>query len=412
LARFSLNHREMHSATPSETEARCVRPRCQQLQEQLRHLQKIETLGHLSGGMAHDFANVLTVIIGSTELLLESLPAADRRGEYARDIMEAAKRARGLTARLLAFSRMDRPQRLVVDLNDIVRDMQKVLTRTIREDIELEFRQTAGLDPIRVDKTQMEQVLVNLVVNARDAMPRGGRVTIETRFVALTTAVGQRGISLSPGRYVVLSVTDTGCGMSPETRQRLFEPLFTTKASGDGTGFGLFTCDTIVRESGGLIFVDTEPNAGSVFTVLLPAAGRDDERPRAASTPGTEVGGREAVLLLEDSAEVRTVVRRMLDGLGYRVLEAASASEALKIVETHGPGIQLVLSDVVIPDGTGAEVVRQVQARVPGMKALFMSGHTTQTLQRQNRLPAGASFIQKPFGRQAFGQKLREVLDA
>jgi CheY-like chemotaxis protein len=375
-------------------------------------MQKIETLGHLSGGMAHDFANVLTVIIGSTELLLESLPPADRRGEYARDIMEAAKRARGLTARLLAFSRMDQPRRLVLDLNEVVRGMQKVLTRTIREDIKLDFRLTAGLDPIRVDKIQMEQVLVNLVVNARDAMPRGGRVTIETRFVTLTTSVGQRGISLSPGRYVVLSVTDTGSGMTPETRKHLFEPLFTTKPSGDGTGFGLFTCDTIVRESGGLIFVDTEPNAGSVFTVLLPAATHSDDGPRAASTPGAEAGGREAVLLLEDSVEVRTVVRRMLDGLGYRVLEAENASEALEIAALHGAGIQLILSDVIIPDGTGAEVVRQVQARVPGIKALFMSGHTTQTLHRQNRLPAGASFIQKPFGRQAFGQKLREVLDA
>jgi nitrogen-specific signal transduction histidine kinase len=390
----------------------CGSERCQQLQAQLRHLQKVETLGHLSGGMAHDFANVLTVIIGSSEQLLESLPAADRRGEYARDILDAATRARGLTAQFLAFSRVERPQPAVIDLNSVVRGMQTILSRTIHADIELEFRLTAGIDPIRIDKIQLEQVLVNLVVNARDAMPHGGKATIETRFMTLTTAVGQRGITLAPGRYVVLSVTDTGCGMSAETRRQLFEPLFTTKASGVGTGFGLFTCDTIVRESGGLIFVDSEPDAGSVFTVLLPASADAREKASAPPGPAQDSAGHESVLLLEDSPEVRTVVRRMLGGLGYRVFEAANGREALAMVDQHGAEISLILSDVILPDVSGAEVVRRVQARVPGIKALFMSGHTTQALLRQNRLPAGASFIQKPFGRQAFGQKLREVLDA
>jgi nitrogen-specific signal transduction histidine kinase/CheY-like chemotaxis protein len=390
----------------------CGSERCQQLRAQLRHLQKVETLGHLSGGMAHDFANVLTVIIGSSEQLLESLPAADRRGEYARDILDAATRARGLTAQFLAFSRSERPQPAVIDLNSVVRGMQNILSRTIHADIELEFRLTAGIDAIRVNKIQLEQVLVNLVVNARDAMPHGGKVTIETRFMTLTTAVGQRGITLAPGRYVVLAVTDTGCGMSADTRRQLFEPLFTTKASGIGTGFGLFTCDTIVRESGGLIFVDSEPDAGSVFTVLLPASAEAREKASAPPRPAQETAGHESILLLEDSPEVRVVVRRMLGGLGYRVFEAASGREALAMVDQHGAEIRLILSDVILPDVSGAEVVRQVRARVPGIKALFMSGHTTQALFRQNRLPAGASFIQKPFGRQAFGQKLREVLDA
>jgi CheY-like chemotaxis protein len=362
--------------------------------------------------MAHDFANVLTVIIGSSEQLLESLPAADRRGEYARDILDAATRARGLTAQFLAFSRAERPQPAVIDLNSVVRGMQNILSRTIHADIELEFRLTAGIDAIRIDKIQLEQVLVNLVVNARDAMPHGGKVTIETRFVTLTTAVGQRGITLTPGRYVVLSVIDTGSGMSADTRRQLFEPLFTTKASGVGTGFGLFTCDTIVRESGGLIFVDSEPDAGSVFTVLLPASADAREEASAPPRPAQDSAGHESVLLLEDSPEVRAVVRRMLGGLGYRVFEAANGREALAMVDQHGAEISLILSDVILPDVSGAEVVRRVQARVPGIKALFMSGHTTQALLRQNRLPAGASFIQKPFGRQAFGQKLREVLDA
>jgi two-component system cell cycle sensor histidine kinase/response regulator CckA len=412
LAWFSLYDRHMQTATRSATELECGKQRCQHLQEQLRHMQKIETLGHLSGGMAHDFANVLTVIIGSSEQLVESLPAADSRGEYARDILDAATRARSLTAQFLALSRSERPQPTVIDLNTIVRGMQNILARTIREDIALEFRLAAGIDPVRLDKVQLEQVLINLVVNARDAMPHGGKVTIETRFMTLTAAVGQRSISLAPGRYVVLSVADTGCGMSAETRRRLFEPLFTTKASGDGTGFGLFTCDTIVRESGGLIFVDSEPDAGSVFTVLLPAWAASEEKLRATPTSTGNVGGHESVLLLEDSPEVRTVVRRMLDGLGYRVFEAATAHEALAVIDLHGDAIDLVLSDVIIPEVSGMEVVRRVQARVPGIKALFMSGHSTQALLRHNRLPEGANFIQKPFGRLAFGQKLREVLDA
>jgi signal transduction histidine kinase len=201
----------MPSATPSGADLGCGNQRCQHLQEQLRHLQKIETLGHLSGGMAHDFANVLTVIIGSGEQLLESLPAADPRGEYARDILDAATRARGLTAQFLAFSRSERPQPAVIELNAVVRGMQNILARTIREDIELEFRLTSGIDPIRLDKIQLEQVLVNLVVNARDAMPHGGKVTIETRFMTLTTAVGQRGISVCSVVFVVVYVCDLWC---------------------------------------------------------------------------------------------------------------------------------------------------------------------------------------------------------
>ena len=396
---------------PPGTELVRVQQQCELLQEQVRHLQKIETLGHLAGGVAHDFANLLTVILGSSELLLETLPPDDTRRSHANDILEAAGRGRRLTSQLLAFSRSDRPEPTVIDVNGVVREMQSILSRTIREDIDLQFCLTAGVDAIRLDKTQLEQILINLVVNARDAIQSRGQVTIETRFVTLTTPVQQRGTTLGPGRYVVLAVTDTGSGMTNETRKRLFEPLFTTKARGEGTGYGLFTCDTIVREAGGLIFADSEVGAGSVFTVLLPAA-TEPKRPIACPPPVGDVRGDETILLLEDSTGVRTVVRRMLEGLGYRVLEAATPDEALALVKLHGTVLDLVVSDVIIPEVSGPEVVRRVRARVPAIKALFMSGHTTRALMRENRLPDSAHFIQKPFGRAAFGQKLREVLDA
>jgi nitrogen-specific signal transduction histidine kinase len=402
----------MNNATTAQvTELARVRQQAHLLEEQLQHLQKIETLGHLVGGVAHDFANLLTVILGSAELLIDCLPAADRGRDHARDILDAANRARGLTAQLLAFSRSERPQPAVIDLNEVVQGMQGILGRTIREDIDLQFCLTTGVDSVCLDKTQLEQVLVNLVVNARDAMPGCGRVTVETRFVTLTAPVEQRGASLTAGRYAVLAVSDTGSGMSAETRQRLFEPLFTTKAKGNGTGFGLFTCDTIIREAGGLIFADSELGSGSVFTVLLPAVA-ESKGLLPAVAPASERRGHESVLLVEDSAGVRTVVRRALEGLGYRVFESATAREALALVDAHGPGLDLVFSDVILSDTTGAEIVRGVQARVPGIKALFMSGHTTQYLLREHRLPSGACFIQKPFGRLALGQKLREVLDA
>jgi CheY-like chemotaxis protein len=333
--------------------------------------------------------------------------------EHAQDILDATHCARGLTGQLLAFSRSDRPEPAVIDLNEVVRGIQGILSRAIREDIDLHYQLTTGVDAVRIDRTQLEQVVINLATNARDAMPRGGRVTIETRFVTLTVPVEQRGARLTPGRYAVLALTDTGCGLTAETRQHLFEPLFTTKPKGHGTGFGLSTCDTIIRAAGGLIFADSEPGTGSVFTVLLPAATAPAPAVPGISAPvAGQHRGHESVLLLEDSAGVRAVVRRTLEGFGYRVFEAATAEEALALAGRYGVALDLVLSDVILPKTGGAETVGRLQALVPGIKALFMSGHTTEHLVRENRLPPGANFIQKPFERDAFGRTLRAVLDA
>jgi len=402
----------MQTASSAGGELDAARQKCQVLQDQLRQLQKMEAVGHLTGGIAHDFANVLTVVIGSAELLVDTLPDGDNRRSYAEDILQAAGRARGLTAQLLAFSRRRATQPAVLDLNAVVLGARTMLGPASSEDIELVFRLDDGIDPVRADKVQIEQVLMNLVVNARDAMPHGGRLTIETRPVTLTTRLSQHGASVGPGRYTMLAVTDTGCGMAPETRRRLFEPLFTTKASGNGTGFGLFTCDGIVSECGGLILVDTEPGGGSVFTVLLPALPGVSAIEVLDSPAAADLRGHETVLVVEDDLETRMIVRRTLEGFGYRVLDAATGRRALSLLDTHKAAVDLILTDVVIPDINGPEIVRRAQARFAKLKPLFMSGHSTHALLRDGRLQTGANFIQKPFGSVAFGKKLREVLDA
>jgi CheY-like chemotaxis protein len=306
-----------------------------------------------------------------------------------------------------ASGRTDRPQPVILELNLLVREMERTLARAVRDDVEFLLSLSPDAGPVRVDRAQLEAVLLHLVVNATDAMPAGGRVTVETRFVTLATPMSQRGTTLDPGRYAVLAVSDTGTGMTPDTWKRLFDPLFTTKAGGASTGPGLVTCDAIVRDAGGLIFADSELGAGSVFTVLLPPADR-----RVPPSASACLEGHETILVLEDCAGVRTVVRRMLEGLGYRVLESATAEQALAIADAHRADLDLVLSDVVLQGVSGAEVVRQIQARAPRVRSMLMSGHTLETLSREHRLPDGAAFIQKPFDRRAFARKIREVLGA
>jgi nitrogen-specific signal transduction histidine kinase len=402
----------MYTDGSAGSELEASRQKCQLLQDQLQQLQKMEAVGHLTGGIAHDFANVLTVILGSGEMLVETLPPGDSRREYASDILEAADRARALTAQLLAFSRRRAAEPIVLDLNDVVTGMRNLLERTSGEDIDLRLRLAPNLDPVRADRVQIEQVLMNLVGNARDAMPHGGNLTIETRPVKLTTTLSQHGSSVGPGQYTMLAVTDTGDGMSPETRQRLFEPLFTTKASGHGTGFGLFTCDGIVTGCGGLILVDTEPGGGSVFTVLLPAVSGAVSAPARDVATKAGLQGHERVLVIEDNAETRTILRRVLEGFGYHVQEAGTGAAALALIGGKAPAVDIIISDVIIPGLNGPEVVRQAQSRFPTIKALFMSGHTTHALLRDGRLQGGLNFIQKPFGSLALASKLREVLDA
>lgn len=294
-----------------------------------------------------------------------------------------------------------------LDLNEVVRKMQNTLAGTVRDGIDLVLSLSPEAGPVAVDRAALEEVLRHLVVNATDAIAARGRITLETRFVSLATPLSQRGTTLASGRYAVLAVSDTGSGMTPDTWKRLFSPLFTTTVGGACTGFGLCDCDAIVRDAGGLIFADTELGAGSVFTVLLPTADR-----RAAPSARAGLEGDETILVLEDSVGVRTVVRRMLESLGYRVFESATADEALAVADAHGAELDLVLSDIILENVSGTEVVRQVQARAPRVRSIFMSGHTTQTLSRENQLPDGAAFLQKPFDRLTFARKLREVLSA
>ena len=384
-----------------------VQQECQRLQDQLQRL-ATDIPGLEPDGVAREFVGLLTVVLGNSALLDEPAPATDRRRDHARDMLDAAAKAGHLRAQLLTGGSGTRPEMAAIEINDVLRELRSTLARAVGERVDLRLSLSAGVDPVRVDRAELEQVLLHLVRNAADAMPGGGPLTIETRFVTLTAPVTQRGASLAPGRYAVLAVSDTGRGMTADTRNGLFALPAQARVAGSGPRAGLATCDAIIRDAGGLIFVDSELGAGSVFTVLLPAAPVSG----APAAPPEDLHGRETILILEDSVGVRTVVRRMLEGFGYRVHEAATAQEALAQAEAHGAQLDLMLSDVILPDVSGAEVVRQIQARVPQIKAMFMSGHTTQTLNREHRLPDGAAFIQKPFERVAFARQLREVLDA
>jgi two-component system cell cycle sensor histidine kinase/response regulator CckA len=375
------------------------------LEDQVRHLQKVEAVGQFTGGIAHDFNNLLAVILGIDTLLLDAMPESDPRRPDAQGIMDAALRAADLTKQLLAFTRQHTFEPRVIDLNAIVGGAEKMLRRIIGEDIALTITLAGGVGRVRADARLIEQVLMNLVVNARDAMPAGGKLSIET--------------SSGRGGYVRMTVGDTGDGMDAETRRRVFEPFFTTKAQAHGTGLGLSVCQGIVQQSGGIIDVDSTPGKGTVFEVRLPVvddglAAVDEEIAAAVprDTVAIDRGGTEVVLVVEDEAGVRALVHRMLSRVGYRVICARDAQEAFAILHSSDEPIDLVLCDVVMPDLGGPDVVSRVQARSPGTRALFMSGHTTHALVRNGTLRKGHAFIQKPFTPSALVSKIREVLDA
>jgi CheY-like chemotaxis protein len=291
-----------------------------------------------------------------------------------------------------------------INPNSVLADLQSALLMSVGKDVALTFTLGSDIHPVRVGQAQFERLVVDLVVNAAAAIEGQGRVTVETRLVTLATVVAQRGASLPPGRYVVIAVTDTGRGMTAEARNRLFQLPSTAETRVPGDGCGLGRGDTMVRAAGGLIFVDSEIGAGTAVTVLLPVAEGD-----AVSRAG-DPGGDETILLIDDSVGVRTLVRRTLERLGYQVFEASSGAEAHGILDALATPIDLVLCDVILSDSTGAEIVRQIQGRVPGVRSIFMSGHTVHTLSPQAQLPEGANFIQKPFERPAFAKQLREVL--
>ena len=380
--------------------------------ERLRAAQKMEAIGRLAAGIAHDFNNLLTAIIGSTDLLLEALPPDHPAREDALESRKAALRAADLTHQLLAFSRQQVLAPRTVDLNAIVHDVERLLRRLIGEDIELRTVLARELAPIRADPSQLEQVLVNLVVNARDAMPRGGTLTLETATMTLDETYVADQPLVAAGEYVMLAVNDTGAGMDEATKSRVFEPFFTTKERGKGTGLGLATVYGIVKQSGGYIWVYSEVGVGTAFKIYLPRAAGAIEPELPAPAISQSLRGSETVLVVEDQDEVRNLIRKMLEARGYRVLVAATGGAALELAAAHAGDIDLLVTDVVMPGMSGPAVSQILGLSRKSMRTLFLSGYTDESIVHRGLLNPGMAFLQKPFTADRLASKVRAVLDA
>jgi two-component system cell cycle sensor histidine kinase/response regulator CckA len=380
------------------------------LEHQLQQAQKMESIGLLAGGIAHDFNNLLTVMHGYSDLQLEKTAPSDPVHVYAEQINSAADRAAALTRQLLAFSRQQVMQARVVSLNSLLRDFEKLLRRLIGEDIEMRTVFAADLGNVKVDPGQMEQVIMNLVTNARDAMPEGGTLTLETSNITLDGLFLERHPYVEPGPYVRLAVSDTGTGMDAETRERVFDPFFTTKEFGKGTGLGLSTSYGIVKQSQGYIEVYSEVGHGSTFVVYLRRLG-----PGATPLPTEKAlparRGDETILLVEDDRQVRSLTQSILESYGYTVLAVEDPSQTEAVCEQHSSSIKLLLADMILPKMNGREVARRVATRIPSIRVLYMSGFPTHTAVNQGILEDGIYFLQKPFTAVALASKIREVLD-
>lgn len=381
------------------------------LEERLRLSQRMEAVGRLAGGVAHDFNNMLTAIVGYSDLLLTEFAHDDPGRLDVDEIRKAAERAASLTRQLLAFSRRQVLQPKVLDLNLVVADMEQMLRRLIGEDVELVSVLEPTLGCVKADPGQIEQVIVNLAVNARDAMPRGGKLTIETADAELDEAYARQHVAVVPGPYVMLAVSDTGTGMDPEIQDRIFEPFFTTKEKGEGSGLGLATVYGIVKQSGGNIWVYSEPGRGTTFKIYLPRVDEPAEPLPRREEPGSLPRGAETVLVVEDEPAVRELTARVLRGAGYTVLEAPGGEEALKWVESHRGAIHLLLTDAVMAGMSGRELAERIEATRPGTKVVYMSGYTDNAIVRHGLLEPGVALLQKPFTPIALARKVREVLD-
>ncbi len=382
------------------------------LEEQLQQSQKMDAIGKLAGGVAHDFNNLLTAILGYANFVLDSLEPGDQRRMHVEEILTAGRRAADLTAQLLAFSRKQLLQPAIVDINTTVKESMKLLGRLIGEHIEMETALSTDVGQVRADPVQLQQIVMNLAINARDAMPEGGRLSIETANVDLDESYGTQRFAVKAGSYVMLAVTDTGVGMSEEVRGRMFEPFFTTKERGQGTGLGLATVYGAVKQAGGYIWVYSEPGRGSTFKVYLPRLTGEIASVTVAPLIAPLMSGSETVLLVEDEEAVRILSRMILSRAGYRVIEAANGREAeARHLEFSGL-ITLVITDVVLPGSSGPELFQRLALRDPRLKVLYMSGYTDDAVFRTGRLQRGVAFIQKPFTAEGIRRKVREVLDA
>jgi PAS domain S-box-containing protein len=381
-----------------------------QLEAQLRHSQKMEAIGTLAGGIAHDFNNLLTSILGYSDLILQSVDLESSLRPDVEEIKRSGERAAALTRQLLAFSRKQVLQPVVLDVNAVVRDVEKMLRRLIGEDLDFAVTLDPAIARVRADPGQVEQVIVNLVVNARDAMPRGGKLTIETRDCEIGEMQAMNDPGLQPGSFVCLSVSDTGTGMNAETVSHIFEPFFTTKEKGKGTGLGLSTVYGIARQSGGHVAVYSEPGKGTTFKTFFPQVSEKGERADPRSAPVSS-GGSETVLIVEDERPVRALGRRSLEGNGYTVLEAGSVEDALSLCANYSGEIDLVVTDTVMPGASGPELARELSRLRPATRVLFVSGYADNAVVRNGLLTANLAFLQKPFSPAALSRKVREVLD-
>lgn len=382
------------------------------LERQLRGAQRMEAIGRLAGGVAHDFNNLLTVIDGHANLLLDETQEGEPLRRDIQQVRQAAARATALTRQLLAFSRRQFLKPQAVDVNEAVVEMQQLLHRLIGEDIRLHIDLAPEVGLVEVDPSQFEQVLMNLAVNARDAMPDGGTLTVTTRDATIDAAMaGQFSFQVEPGDYVRIDVTDTGQGMRPDVAQRAFEPFFTTKSEGEGTGLGLATVYGIVKQSRGYIWVHSEPDVGTRFEIYLPRVERSGLAPAGREEEHDAIGGTETILLVEDEDAVRSLARRVLQRKGYRVLEARNGVEALQTCEEHGGVIDLILTDVVMPSMSGTELVQRLRS-ITDLRPLFMSGYTEDEVFRRGIGTDEVPFLEKPFTPDSLARKVREVLDA
>jgi hypothetical protein len=382
------------------------------LELQLRQSQKMEAIGRLAGGVAHDFNNLLMVIKGHTELLLNLLSPSDHIAHKIEQIDHSADRAAALTRQLLAFSRMQVLQPQVINLNSIVEEMGKLLPRLIGEDIELVVRADQKLGAIRADASQMEQIIMNLAVNSRDAMPNGGKLVIETKNADLDQTYAASHPLMKPGAYIQLTVSDTGCGMDAETQSHIFEPFFTTKEKGKGTGLGLATVYGIVKQSGGFIWVYSELGKGTSFKIFMPRVDHAEERAGAARPTAEVPTGTETVLLTEDEQDVREIAREFLESGGYKVVEARDASEAVELVSQHNGAIDLLVTDMVMPGMTGQELAVHLQREYPGLCVVFMSGYSEHAATEMANADPTVRLLSKPFSRGALLRTVRESLHA